>query len=493
MPQVFRDGYLIAASTDLYNGFHLDESIAQFDECDYDNGARFSESNPSKMCGQGCGECYLVSGPAGAQTFIVNEISDIGAVGLSAQGVNVNLGNGEGYQGARAPCRGGNGIQDAGECNLKVLNYQGPTAVSIKKIPCPTTGDMTLGLRGYGNTPLSGSNVELTLLNHRLGITGMWVRGRDSNDAIDNSAHPYRWIPRTWTNKFSFYPSNGLSGDVFGASPTKTFDIKLRPTTGPDLECSGIVWNPTAMSDVTYGTQTLGNCQFPDPGTSMTPCGLPSPPNPIVSSQFYSRNGYTDCTSLNSQNGGCSLKTEGNFLLEWRLWGTDQLSGFPNFGHTTNCHSNGRCIDFTTATGFAQVQIGWVQEIRFSVYSDITELRYWARCETGATCSGVAVAIQSPCVATASPSVTVGSTWTEYSVNMTFLAESCDAFQVIKWTFPSGTHLIVDEVAFFCNGLQCPNVASTGSGGLGSDDNTAAVLQQSSFLLLAIIVCLVML
>ena len=92
MPTLFRDGYVIAASTDLYQGFHLDEAIPQWDECEYDSGARFSEGNSAKMCGQGCGECYLVSGPAGSQIFIVQEVADIGAVGISAQGINVNLG-----------------------------------------------------------------------------------------------------------------------------------------------------------------------------------------------------------------------------------------------------------------------------------------------------------------------------------------------------------------------------------------------------------------
>ncbi len=74
------------------------------------------------MCGQGCGECYSVTGPAGTATFIVNEVADINAIGISGQGINFNL-----YSGGSAP-------------NRKVMNYNGPTHVAVQKVPCPVTG-----------------------------------------------------------------------------------------------------------------------------------------------------------------------------------------------------------------------------------------------------------------------------------------------------------------------------------------------------------------
>jgi hypothetical protein len=37
---------------------------------------------------KGCGECYSVTGPNGNAVFIVNEVGDIGAIGISGQGVH---------------------------------------------------------------------------------------------------------------------------------------------------------------------------------------------------------------------------------------------------------------------------------------------------------------------------------------------------------------------------------------------------------------------
>ncbi len=124
MPQLHRDGYLIAASQDVYNGFHMPDDynlnprspLAGPGICDI-NLANFNEADSSKMCGQGCGECYLITGPAGSQIYIVNEIGkrclnilkileklnflkgDIGTVGVHEQGVNMNLGWGQGGNG----------------------------------------------------------------------------------------------------------------------------------------------------------------------------------------------------------------------------------------------------------------------------------------------------------------------------------------------------------------------------------------------------------
>lgn len=148
MPQIHKDGWYIAASTDLYMGFHFPDDwnntprAPQWAPCDYTSG-NFNEADSSKMCGQGCGECYLITGPSGSQIFIVNEVADIGAIGLGGQGLNFNLGSGAGPAGfGPAPCRGADGVQQAGECNRKVLEYQGPTAISVKKVPCPVEGQM---------------------------------------------------------------------------------------------------------------------------------------------------------------------------------------------------------------------------------------------------------------------------------------------------------------------------------------------------------------
>jgi hypothetical protein len=100
--------------------------------------------------------------------------------------------------------------------------------VSVKKVPCPVTGDMKIGIHGYNAEPLRGDNVEMVVLNHRLGLKDLWVRGRTASDTVDGTT-PWKWVPRGWTNRFDFYPSNGLTGNVYQDSPTKTFDLRLRP------------------------------------------------------------------------------------------------------------------------------------------------------------------------------------------------------------------------------------------------------------------------
>ena len=56
----------------------------------------FSSSNYSKMCGQGCGECVLLTGSYGTHIYMINEIGDIDAGGIEAQGVVFALGWGDG-------------------------------------------------------------------------------------------------------------------------------------------------------------------------------------------------------------------------------------------------------------------------------------------------------------------------------------------------------------------------------------------------------------
>ena len=122
MPAIYTQNDIIAASTDLYMLFHYPDDYRnnprapQWAPCNYAaTGGTFNETSPQKMCGGGCGVCYSVTGPAGTATFIVNEVGDIGAIGISGQGVNVNL------------FSGGNP-----QPNRKVVNYEGPSHVAIR-------------------------------------------------------------------------------------------------------------------------------------------------------------------------------------------------------------------------------------------------------------------------------------------------------------------------------------------------------------------------
>jgi hypothetical protein len=115
-------------------------------------------------------------------------------------------------------------------------------------------GQIQLGMRGFGGTPYAGNNVELIPVHFRLGITDMWVRGRDAAEA----PLPWVWLPRGWTNTFLHEPPT-ISTMVFGSSPTKTFDVKFRAANKQEITCTAI-WNP-APSTLGRGLQTLNTCQ----------------------------------------------------------------------------------------------------------------------------------------------------------------------------------------------------------------------------------------
>ncbi len=95
-------------------------------------------------------------------------------------------------------------------------------------------------------------------------------------------------MPRDWVNTFNYFPSNGLTGFVYGSNAQKQFDIRIRPVGYPvqaEVQCLANTWSPTTVSSG-YGVQTLGTCQFADPGIAATACPLAFPPN-LIEDQFY--------------------------------------------------------------------------------------------------------------------------------------------------------------------------------------------------------------
>ena len=140
----------------------------------------------------------------------------------------------------------------------------------------------------YG-APLSASNFYATPLNHRLGITSVWFRATGATNWI--------WTPRDEVNRFRF----GGPGNVYGSNSNLQFDIRISSVaTIADLICTGIVWAPSATTrpggaptNSNWAVQSLGTCQFADPGVAATTCGLLYPPN-VIEDQFY---GYSACGS----------------------------------------------------------------------------------------------------------------------------------------------------------------------------------------------------
>jgi hypothetical protein len=284
MPKVFKDGFLLAANTDIYMGFHYHDNwqenprSPQWSLCDASAGT-FSEADTSKMCAQGCGQCILATGSSGSHIFIINEVGDIGAGGITAQGLGFAFGNGAGQGGTNpAPCRG-NGVMDPGECSQTVLDGEGFQGVTYKRVACPVEGDIRLGAHGYNAFPLRGDNVELTPLHYRVGITSMKVRGRDASEVPT----AWKFVPRDWINRFLF--TGALSGNVYDQSPSKTFDVMFRSVNGQDLVCT-TKWAPVpSASDASRGLISFPpGCQFADVPAPTT-CSPPMPPNPIVAEQ----------------------------------------------------------------------------------------------------------------------------------------------------------------------------------------------------------------
>ena len=61
-----KDGYVLAASQDLYNGRHTSDSFQT--ECEISNQG-INDTN--LQCGAACGVCFMVSGSQGYAVFIV--------------------------------------------------------------------------------------------------------------------------------------------------------------------------------------------------------------------------------------------------------------------------------------------------------------------------------------------------------------------------------------------------------------------------------------
>lgn len=463
-PKLMRDGYVIAMSTDLYMGFHYPDdwrnapnrSPPWGDLCNYlNNAARYNESNSDLMCGQGCGECYKVTGNAGTQTYMVLEINDINCCGILFQGGTLVLGNGNGFnvnvkgvpQGPTA-CRNFQATQPPGTCNLAVSHVSGPAAITIKKVPCPVEGDIRLGIRCY---IASGNHCELTPLHFRVGITDMWVQGRD---AAENPTG-WKWVPRDWINRFLFESTEipALSGFIYGASPSKTFDVRFRSQAGQMLVCTQ-VWNPDANSL----QRLMPGCQFPDPGVDETPCPQPSPPK-IVGDSFKSRNGLTPCAD-NVNTGGCNMMTEpAQLFTEWRVWDFANFSPPPVFNYAGDCHV-GNCIDLNTAVGLPEgyLRLTWGTGGRF--FSDeyktgLTSLHLWAKCKSGPFCT-LRVAIENPCPLQ-TVSLNVSDTWQEKIVDFVQLQSGCTGgWFIINFRAPIGDHVLLDETEFWCDNAPCP-------------------------------------
>lgn len=155
-------------------------------------------------------------------------------------------------------------------------------------------------------------------------------------------------------NRFRF----GGPGNVYGTNVDLKFDIRIKSVPGvPDLICTGIAWAPVASTrpsgaptNSNWGVQSLGTCQFADPGVAVTTCPLLFPPN-VLEDQYY---GYSSCAQ-----GTCDSspknKVSGPFLLEWRDWGSFGFSPAPIYGTTAGCFS-GSCVDSTVNTNWARTK-----------------------------------------------------------------------------------------------------------------------------------------
>ncbi len=171
----------------------------------------------------------------------------------------------------------------------------------------------------------------------------------------------------------------------------------------------------------------------------MTPCPPPFPANPPIAEQFYARNGNQDCPALNAVVPGCQIQMEGAYNVEWRDWGSFNWSPFPNFGFTGDCHTGTHCVDTTLSSGFAAVQIGWVQSIAVSQFPAGSTFKFWAKCIAG-PCTGITFGINNPCaLVSSSPALTLTNTWAEYTVPLDPLMATCaTSFNVIRLSSPPG-------------------------------------------------------
>eukprot|EP01006_Ploeotia_vitrea_P004449 TRINITY_DN11460_c0_g1_i1.p1 TRINITY_DN11460_c0_g1~~TRINITY_DN11460_c0_g1_i1.p1 ORF type:complete len:574 (-),score=100.81 TRINITY_DN11460_c0_g1_i1:146-1867(-) len=234
LPALYRQGYLLAASQDLYNGFHTADNFAT--TCDTSKAKYANAAAGKNMCGQTCGECFLVNGDLGSAVFMVNEIADIAHVGQNGKGLDFHLDHRH-----RAE------VSPTGAVSRNI---------QFKRVPCPTTGSIQVRISNNWGPWAT----FFVIYNYRVGlrkveISGMCNLNKDPSIQCDSDWIP---LPRSWTNEWhwEFYDcakcpkewNSKIKGmrNVYrtsGKDANTPYQLRLTSVSGEQVICSGIISN----------------------------------------------------------------------------------------------------------------------------------------------------------------------------------------------------------------------------------------------------------
>eukprot|EP00667_Euglena_gracilis_P001470 EG_transcript_1467 len=263
MPQLYKDGYLLAVSQDLYHGRHVPQDNADWEVACTPENTTYADADQGKnMCGQSCGECLLVTGPAGSAVFMVNEIADYAAVGQNGLGINLHLNKSH---------------------SSMVRRWDGVSKdIQYKVVPCPTSGSIRVRVWGYFSTV----SAFFVVYNHRVGLRAVHSRGGIGGDRA--------WVPlvRDWTNRWRWeancqygcatcpaYQCNASAGTVWRGGAGRLFDLRLTSATGEQVICANLsAVNITAGSDFECLYAGTGQ-QFTSPTDDLVSCNGTAPKN----------------------------------------------------------------------------------------------------------------------------------------------------------------------------------------------------------------------
>lgn len=340
MPLEFKSGRIIAANQDYYNGFKTNLNFKE--SCQPKNGI---------SCGLRCGQCVMVTGPKGSESFIVADIGDYPNVGIEDAGdmTQFALNNKPNYS------------------LLAVADQPGYEYMTFSPIPCSTNGNVGFFF------PESGSNkwsVALTFYNYKVQIKKIEIRGAGPNVRSPNN---FIELPRDWTNKYLWRGVEGYlnqkgdiynGGNAFQLRITSIFDEVIIPGNNfsiPTANISTTLFNLSFQFTKNQFNQTK-KCKWTGPYPRVYD-------DKVISRKYnWTKKDYDICKVGSS---GCRTYFEGSFLVEWWLVYQVNLGALNLEYRGMECNSK-ICIEVTNVTSWGILILGHSSNFDKNSYSNFS-------------------------------------------------------------------------------------------------------------------------
>ena len=408
MPDEFKQGRIIAASQDFYNGF---KTLPLFtDSCTPQTGV---------SCGQSCGECVLVTGAKGSLTYIIGDICDSPTVGQQCAGDMVQF-----------------DLNNYNATALKlVADAPGMEMMSYKTVPCSTTGNIKMYFPGSWSNKWS---VDMVFFNYKYLLQKAEIMGNGSTKTSS-------WInmPRGWVNTFEWRGTSnytGQSGDVYNGGTG--FKIRLTSIYGEVLESNKTISIPA--TNITTTIFDLG-IQFTKSNISAPtqPCTWPGPTNQVYFDTIINRKssglGYTNCTFGSS---GCTTLFSGEFLMEWWLLTQYNLINMTVVYTGPDCQTQ-YCIFVPKVNGWGGIIFGFSSSF---LYTDYKSVSLFAKLGNNSSLKTYGFSVGFDNCPINVNVVNVTNIWQNFKVNISSM--NCTGYiKNLRLNFNPGDNLYFDNVA----------------------------------------------